>query len=279
MNGQRAAPLIDAHAHLQARQFDGDRAAVLRRARAAGVAAIVCSADDEASSRAAVALAEAEPDVWATVGVHPHEAKDADAGTIARLAELARHPRCVAIGEIGLDYHYDHSPREVQRALFAAQLEQLGALGLPMVIHSREAAEDTLAILSAWRAGADGERAPGLMHCFGYDAGWAERFLELGFLLSIPGVVSYPKAEQVQQVAAMVPEERFTVETDCPYLAPQSHRGRRNEPAYLPETVRAIAALRGCAAEAVAARAAENARRLFRLPEPSATANGQRGAQ
>jgi TatD DNase family protein len=279
VNAQRAASVIDAHAHLQARQFDGDRAAVLARARAAGVAAIVCAADDEVSSRAAVALAEVEPDVWATVGVHPHEAKDADAGTIARLAELARHPRVVAIGEIGLDYHYDHSPRAVQRTLFAAQLEQLGALGLPVVIHSREAAEDTFAILSAWRAGAVGEQVPGLMHCFGYDIDRAERFLELGFLLSLPGVVTYPKAGQIQQVAAMVPEDRFTVETDCPYLAPQSHRGRRNEPAYLPETVRAIAALRGCSAETVATRAAENTRRLFRLPALTATAIAERGAQ
>jgi len=278
VNAQRAAPLIDAHAHLQARQFDGDRAAVLQRARAAGVEAIVCSADDEASSRAAITLANAEPDLWATVGVHPHEAKAADTGTLERLRELARSPRVVAIGEIGLDYHYDHSPRDVQRALFAAQLEQLGALGMPVVIHSREAADDTYAILSGWRAHAGGERMPGLMHCFGYDAGWAERFLALGFLLSIPGVVTYAKAEQVQRVAATVPADRFTLETDCPYLAPQSHRGRRNEPAYLPETAGAIAALRGCPAEAVAAQAAENTRRLFGLPEPRVAAQIHREA-
>lgn len=280
MTTQQAASLIDAHAHLQAPQFDADRAAMLGRARAAGVRAIVCSADDEASSRAAVRLAEAEPDVWATVGVHPHEAKDADAGTLERLDALARHPRVVALGEIGLDYHYDHSPRDVQRTVFAKQLEQFTPLSLPFVIHSREAPEDTYAILASWRSGAAAEpTAPGLMHCFGYDVAWAERFLDLGFLLSIPGVVTYPKAEQVQRVAAIVPANRYTVETDCPYLAPQSQRGRRNEPAYLPETVRAIAALRGCSAEAVAAQAAQNTQHLFKLPALDAAGRAGKGSE
>lgn len=192
---------------------------------------------------------------------------------------MAGHPRVVAIGEIGLDYHYDHSPREAQRALFAAQLDQLEALGLPVVIHSREAADDTFAILASWLAGRAAERtAPGLLHCFGYDAGWAERFLELGFLLSIPGVVTYPKAEQIKQVAAMVPHDRFTVETDCPYLAPQSHRGRRNEPAYLPETVRGVAALRGCSVELVAAQSVANTRALFKLPGPVSALGLAKGA-
>jgi len=273
VNAQQGASLIDAHAHIQARQFDADRQEMLTRARAAGVGAIVCSADDEASSRAAVALAEAQPDVWATVGVHPHEAKRANAGTFARLAELARHPRVVAIGEIGLDYHYDHSPRDVQRAVFETQLGLAASLGLPVVIHSREAAEDTFAVLSAWRRGANVAAAPaGLLHCFAYDTEWAGRFLELGFSLSLPGTVTYPKAESSQLVAAMLPDERFTVETDCPSLAPQSRRGRRNEPAYLPETVAKIAALRGVDAAALGARAAENARQLFRLPAAATTA-------
>lgn len=270
MNAQQARPLIDAHAHMQARQFDADRAQVLARARAAGVGAIVCAADDEESSRAAVALAATEPDVWATVGIHPHEARHADAGTIERLGELARKPRVVAIGEIGLDFHYDHSPRDVQRSVFEAQLQIAPALDLPVVIHSREAAADTFAILRAWRrgAGATLER-PGLMHCFGYDVEWAERLLDLGFFLSIPGTVTYQKAEQVQRVAAMTPADRLTVETDCPYLAPQSHRGRRNEPAFLPETVGKIAALRGVEAHVLGERAAANTRRLFGLPEPA----------
>ncbi len=269
--------MIDAHAHLQARQFDAGRAEMFARARAAGIGAIICSADDEASSRAAVALAEAEPDVWATVGIHPHEARTVADGTLERLAATARHPRVVAIGEIGLDYHYDHSPRDVQRAVFEAQLQMVPDLDLPVVIHSRDAAADTYAILLAWRRGA-GMAWPGLLHCFGYDVDWAERFLDLGFYLSIPGTVTYPKAEQVQRVATLIPADRITVETDCPYLAPQSHRGRRNEPSYLPETISTIAALRGASAHELGERAAANTRRLFRLPVLEAAVNAAKGA-
>lgn len=263
MSATGSRPLIDAHAHVQARQFDGDREAVLARARAAGVGAIVCSSDDLDSSRNAIALAERNADVWATVGIHPHEASGCDEHALLELEQLAASPRVVAIGEIGIDYYRDLSPRPVQRDAFTRQLELAERTGRPVVIHSRDAAEDTYTILRAW----SGLRANRLhqMHCFGYDVTWAERFLELGFMLSIPGTVTYPKAEQVKAVAAMAPDDRLTVETDCPYLTPQSRRGKRNEPGYLAETVSMIASLRGTDPDAIGELSAANARRLFRL--------------
>ena len=269
-----ATPYFDAHAHVQAPQFDADRAATLDRARAAGIGGIICAGDDVASSTAALALAEREPDVWATAGVHPHEAAAAGDTALDELRALLAAPRCVAVGEIGLDYFYDRSPRPVQREWFARQCALASEIGKPIVVHSRDAAEDTLAILADWVAAGAVPNPPGLIHCFAYDRAIAERFLALGFLISIPGTVTYPRAETVRAVAAWVPEDRLTVETDSPYLAPQRWRGRRNEPAYLSETVRQIAALRGLDALRLAQMAATNARRLFKLaaaPEDAAT--------
>lgn len=270
---------IDAHAHVQVSQFDGDRAAMLVRAATAGVAAIICASDDEPTSRAAVDLAEQTSAVWATVGIHPHEAAEAAADCIANLASLATSPRVVAIGEIGLDYYRDLSPRPVQQRLFAQQLELAEQLDLPVVIHSRDAAADTYSMLRTWRSTApkQGWHAPGIMHCFGYDATWAGRFLELNFLISIPGTVTYPKAALIQEVATVVPETMLTVETDSPYLAPQSRRGRRNEPAYLPETVSKIAALRRVDAVQLRHATVTNAQRLFRLDQPAGEAAGLKG--
>jgi TatD DNase family protein len=257
-------PYLDAHAHIQSGRFDGDRAAMLARARAAGVGGIVCAADEIAGSRAALALAESDPLIWSTAGIHPHEAASAPAGWREALTELLAEPRCVALGEIGLDYFYDRSPRQTQRALFEQQLALLGTGGKPVVIHSRDAAEDTYAILGAWRA-TRRDDGPGLLHCYSYDADWAGRFLALGFYLSLPGTITYPNAEQTRAVARMVPLDRLTGETDCPYLAPQRWRGKRNEPAYLTETVREIAAQRGCDTLPLAIATAENARRLYKL--------------
>jgi TatD DNase family protein len=268
-----ATPYLDAHAHVQAPQFDADRAAMLDRARAAGIGGIICAGDDVASSAAALALAESAPDIWATAGVHPHEAAAAGPAALDDLRALLAAPRCVAIGEIGLDYFYDRSPRPVQREWFARQCALAAENGKPIVVHTRDAAEDTLAILTDWIAGGGLPDPPGLIHCFAYDQATAERFLALGFLLSIPGTVTYPRAETVRAVAAWMPEDRLTVETDCPYLAPQRWRGQRNEPAYLVETVRQIAALRGVDALRLAQTAATNARRLFKLaaaPEDAA---------
>ena len=261
--------LFDTHVHLHDRSFDADRDAVLARARAAGVREMVLIGETERSSGRAVDLAATDPHLWATVGLHPHEARHADDRFDARLALLTRQPRVVAIGEIGLDFHYDRSPRAVQQAVFRRQLAVAADCDLPVAIHSRSAEAETLAILAEWsverrRRGA----APplGVMHCFGYDVAAMERFLALGLMISIPGTVTYPRAEAVRAVAAAVPDEALVIETDAPVLAPQSHRGRRNEPAYLVETAEGVAAVRGVALDRLAEQTRANARRLFRLP-------------
>lgn len=258
-------PYFDAHAHVHTRRFDSDRGAVIARAREAGVGGIVCAGDDLASSRAALALAHTDAEIWATAGIHPHEAAAAPADAEQQLRALCADPRVVAVGEIGLDYFYDHSPRPEQRDWFTRQLDIARAAELPVVVHTRDAAEDTLAILRDWRDAGRTAGPPGVIHCFSYDAAWAARFLALGFYLSIPGTVTYPSGGSTREVAAMVPADRFTVETDCPYLAPQIHRGRRNEPAYVVETLREIATLRGTDALPLAEMTAGNARRLYRL--------------
>ena len=260
--------LFDTHVHLQDRSFDADRGDVLARARAAGVAELVTVSEDERSSRGAIALAGSNSHLWATVGVHPHKASTADGEFDRRLATLARRPRVVAIGEIGLDFHYDRSPRPVQIDLFRRQLAVAAACDLPVVIHSRSAEAETLAVLEEWSSEQrrKGARLPlGVMHCFGYDAAGAERFLALGFMISIPGTVTYPRAEAVQAVARMVPDDALLLETDAPVLAPQRRRGKRNEPAYVVETAEAVAALRNVTLEDLAGRTRENARRLFRI--------------
>jgi TatD DNase family protein len=263
--------LFDTHCHLQARTFDADRADMLARARAAGVTELVAVGESEASSRAGIDLAATDPRIWAAVGLHPHNARTAGPDFDAQLAALARRPRVVAIGEIGLDYHYDRSPRPVQVDLFRRQLTVAADAGLPVVIHSREAEADTLAILEEWSAGRRraGAREPlGVMHCFGYGPDAAARFIDFGFMVSIPGTVTYPKADAVQAVARSVPDEWLVIETDAPVLAPQRHRGRRNEPAYLVQTAEAVAALRRVDLATLAARTRSNAFRLFRLPQP-----------
>ncbi|HEY8490868.1 MAG TPA: TatD family hydrolase [Dehalococcoidia bacterium] len=271
--------IIDAHAHLQSREFDADRAAVLERAWQAGLDAVVNAGDDLASSAAAVALAEADPRLFATVGVHPHAASSLDGAALHRLADLARSsPRVVAVGEIGLDFYRNLSPPDHQRRAFRAQLDLADELGLPVVIHARAAAEETYRILAAW-AGARPRTAPlGVLHCFEGDADLAARYVALGFLISVPGTVTYPKNARTQEVAAVTPLDALVVETDCPYLTPQSRRGRRNEPGLITETVAKIAELRGTAPEEVARHTARNAARLFRLPRGTAAAAGGREA-
>jgi len=279
VNRERPGPYVDSHAHIQARQFGGDTAGVVDRAAAAGVGTIVCASDDEQSSVDAVKLAERFNSVWATVGVHPHEAAHATAATWERLTELANSKAVVAIGEIGLDYYRDLSPRPTQRAVFQHQIELAATQRLPIVVHSRDAAEDTYAILRGWRESAGAAAMePGVIHCFGYDTSWAERFLALGFLISVPGTVTYPKANQMKEVAVAVPQGSLLVETDSPYLAPLPWRGKRNEPAYLPETVNMIASLRGERAEHLGMATGANARRLFRLDERAGAGAARRGA-
>jgi TatD DNase family protein len=258
--------LVDSHCHLDDRQFDEDREATIARARAAGVETMLAigTGDGPPDLEAAIRLAGRHDFIYATVGVHPHDAAKATEETFARLAALAKHSKVRAVGEIGLDYHYDFSPREVQRAVFERQLTLAAAAGLPVVIHTREAWEDTISIL---RAGWHGE---GIMHCFTGDAVQAREALDLGFHLAFGGVLTFPKAETVREAARITPLEKLLVETDSPYLAPVPMRGKRNEPAFIVETVRRLAEVRGSHPEEIAAVTGANFERLcLRHPLPS----------
>jgi len=255
---------VDSHAHIDGEEFDADRDEVVARARAAGVRAIlnVGTGDPHGGNfERAAAVAERYEGVYAAAGVHPHDARLYDDAAERRLLEVLRGSRrMVALGEIGLDYHYDNSPRDVQREVFARQLRLARAEGLPVIIHSREADEDTLEIL---RAEYEGSASGGVMHCFGGGPSLAEGALALGFCISFAGNVTFKKADALREVAAVVPAERLLVETDCPFLAPVPHRGRRNEPAHVVETARFLAALRGVAHEELGRATSENFARLF----------------
>lgn len=253
--------MVDSHTHIDSEEFDGDRAEVLARARAAGVTLMVDPGCDVPSSERAVALAEAHEDVYAAVGIHPHTAREASPAAFDTLRRLAAHPRVVAVGETGLDYHYDFSPRDQQRESLAMHVALAHEVGLPMVLHCRNAEEDLIAILERL----DGARCGGVVHCFTGPAAVAMRLVALGFYIGVTGIVTFKKAVDVQETARQVPVERLLVETDAPYLAPIPYRGKRNEPAYVAETVRCIAGLRGMSVEALAEATAANARRLFRL--------------
>jgi TatD DNase family protein len=248
--------LVDSHAHLDFSQFDADRDAVIERARGAGLVAILNVGADLPSSRAAVGLAETHDFIYAAVGVHPHDAATVTPAVLDELRALARHPKVVAVGEIGLDYYRDLSPRPVQRRAFADQLALAAELGLPVVVHSREAHGDVLAALRGW-GGA------GVLHSYSAGPERLEEVLELGFSIGISGPVTFRKADRLRAVAAAVPLERLLVETDCPYLTPVPYRGKRNEPAYVRYVVEAVARARGVPAEAVAQATAVNAHSLF----------------
>ncbi len=250
--------LVDTHCHLDNEQFESDREAVIERARNAGVERMMAigTGDGPPDLEVAVRLADAYPFLYATVGVHPHDASKATEQTFARLRELLRHPKVLALGEIGLDYHYDFSPREVQREVFERQLDLATEAGKPIVIHTREAWTDTLDVLRArWQ----GE---GIMHCFTGDAAQAREALEYGFHLSFGGVLTFPKAESVREAARITPEDRLLIETDCPYLAPVPRRGKRNEPAFIVETARRLAEVRGVTPDDIARATTANFERL-----------------
>jgi len=250
--------LIDSHAHLDFRQFDDDRESVIQRAREAGLVAIVNIGTDLASSQATVALAEQHDFIYATLGVHPHSADTVTPAVLDELRALAQHPKVVAVGETGLDYYRDLSPRPVQRQAFADQLALATDLGLPVIIHSRDAHDDVIAALRGWRG-------IGVMHSYSAGPGRLEEVLELGLCVGISGPVTFPKADALRAVAAAVPLERLLVETDCPYLTPEPYRGRRNQPAYVRYVVEAVARTRRVSAEAVAQATADNVRRLFSI--------------
>ena len=254
--------LFDTHAHLHFPEFDADREAMLVRAREAGVSRMLTIGTDPETSRAALAMAAREADVWATVGIHPHEAAEADAAAVDEIERLAPDSRVVAVGEIGLDYFRNLSPREDQRRVFRALIGIARRAGKPVVIHCRDAHEDTLAILAEERV----QEVRGIMHCFSGDVPIARRCLDLGLVISLAGPVTYPNARALPDVARFVPGDRLVVETDCPFLPPQGYRGKRNEPAYLAITAARVAELRGEPIETLAARTTANACALLGIP-------------
>jgi TatD DNase family protein len=267
--------LIDSHCHLQFPQFADDRQRVIERAREAGVSSMVVVGTDLEASFQALTLAETHRDLYATVGCHPHEASHLDHKSRRNLRALADSPRVVAIGEIGLDFYRNLSPPDAQRTAFRRLLDMAAELRLPVVIHARAADDEAFATLSDWvpqvRPHWPQGRPVGVLHCFSGDLGLARRYVDLGFLISIPGTVTYPNADRVAAVAAGLPLECLLVETDAPYLTPQSVRGRRNEPSFLVETVDKIAELRGQSTQDVADKTAQNAVALFALPQAAPT--------
>jgi TatD DNase family protein len=265
---------VDSHAHLDGKQFETDREDVIARAREAGVKTIVAigNGDGPPTLDAGVRLAEKYPFLYATVGIHPHEARLADETAFAEMARLARNPKVIAWGEIGLDYFYDHSPRETQKQVFARQLELAAAAKLPIVIHCRpsessaDAWEDCLRMIEQQWAPHD---LGGILHCFTGSWAQAKRALDVGFMISFAGNVTFPKAQQIRDAALQVPLDRMLIETDAPYLAPVPHRGKRNEPAFVTETARKLGELRGLGMEEVGEQTSRNFYNFFKLAEIS----------
>ena len=251
--------LVDSHCHLDDEKFDADREQVMERALAAGVETMMAIGTG-GELDVAIRQAERYRFIYATIGVHPHDASKATEETYARLRDLSQHPKVLAIGEIGLDYHYDFSPRDVQREVFHRQLEIAALAGKPIVIHTREAWEDTMAQVASLPHG-------GIMHCFTGDEAQARQALALGFHLSFGGVLTFPRAQSVREAARITPDDRLLVETDCPYLAPVPYRGKRNEPAFVVETARRLAVERGTTVDAIAEVTSRNFRSLcLRVP-------------
>jgi len=258
--------LIDSHVNLHAPQFDDDRDAVIARARAAGVGLMVEISDKLSTFEATHALAMAHDDIWATVGVHPHEAKDYADLTADRLVDLAARPKIVGIGECGLDFHYDLSPRDTQAAVFRQHIEAARRTGLPLVVHTREADPVMADILTEEQA-----RGPFrfLMHCYTSGPELAEKAAELGAWFSVSGIATFKAAAEVREIIAAMPADRIIVETDCPYLAPVPHRGRRNEPAYVGHVLEKLAGIRGWSRDEAEACTTDAFFALFdRIPRP-----------
>jgi TatD DNase family protein len=282
---------IDSHAHLEGKRYDADRDEVLARAKQNGIEAYLAigNGDGPDTANCGIQLAEKYdgrpeyPRIWASVGIHPHEASLATGAADARMLEWARHSKVIAWGEIGLDYYYDHSPRDVQKAVFRRQMELAKAAKLPIIIHCRpsenseNAWDDCLSLIaehwSAEHGGAEHGRSSGLggiLHCFTGSTEHARRALDMGFMISFAGNITFPKAQSIRDAAQMVPLERMLIETDSPYLAPIPHRGKRNEPAFVAEVAHQIGELRGLSAEEIGSHTTDNFYRFFRLvPDPT----------
>jgi TatD DNase family protein len=270
-NDQRPV-FVDSHAHLDGEQFQADREQVIARAREAGVETIVAigNGDGPGNLDCGIKLAEKYEFIYATVGIHPHEAKLVTDAVFSELEQLAKKPKVIGWGEIGLDYFYEHSPREVQLQVFVKQMELARAVKLPIVIHCRpsegndDAWHDCLELISEhWAGGGLG----GVLHCFTGTWAHAKRALDVGFMISFAGNITFPKAQQIRDAAKAVPLDRMLIETDCPYLAPTPHRGKRNEPAFVRETARQLGELRGLSTEEVGVQTANNFYRFFSLHE------------
>ncbi len=270
---------VDTHCHLDFEHFDPDREAVLQRAQEAGVVAVINPAVDLASSERALALARRYDAVFAQVGVHPNSATEVEGEGLERLRGWTQEPKVVAVGEIGLDYHWNVHPPDVQAAAFRAQLDLAAAVGLPVVIHSREAQEDTYRILAAWAREVEAGRSPlnarpfkGVWHSFQGDKDLAYRVLDLGFCISLGGPVTFKNARALQALVPHLPLERLLLETDAPFLSPHPYRGRRNEPARIPLIAEAIARLQGVSVAEVARVTTATAQACFGLALPVAPA-------
>ncbi|HEY6369663.1 MAG TPA: TatD family hydrolase [Candidatus Sulfotelmatobacter sp.] len=263
---------VDSHAHLDGKQFDSDREQVIARAREAGVKTMVAigNGDGPPTLDAGIRLADQHPFMYATIGIHPHEARLADESAYQTMEQLARHPKVIAWGEIGLDYHYDHSPRDTQKRVFARQMELAAAAHLPIVIHCRPSDGSE----NAWQDCLDmiqGQWAPnglgGILHCFTGNRAQAKRAADMGFMISFAGNLTFPKALQIRDAALEVPLDRLLIETDSPYLAPVPHRGQRNEPAFVKETARKLGELRGLSMDDMGEQTAHNFYNFFKLAE------------
>jgi len=255
--------LIDSHAHIQGKEYAGEAEALIERARAAGVEKIIAvgGAGDMSSNTEAVALADSFPNIYATVGMHPHDAKDVGADELRALRELTSHAKVIAVGETGLDYYYNHSPHEVQRRVFTQFIHMARETGLPIVVHERDAAQEVAELLRS-----EGRRElHGVIHCFTGNYEAACDYLDLGFYLSFTGIITFKNAEPLRQVVRQVPLERMFVETDSPYLTPVPHRGKRNEPAYVRLVAETVASVKNISLEDVARVTTENVQNLFKI--------------
>ncbi|MGA2005865.1 MAG: TatD family hydrolase [Terriglobales bacterium] len=279
---------IDSHAHLEGKRYDADRDAVLARAKATGIESYLAIGNGEGPDTADCGIRLAEkysgqaqyPEIWASVGIHPHEASLANEEAYSKLLKWSKHPRVIGWGEIGLDYFYDHSPRDTQKAVFRRQMELAQTAKLPIIIHCRpsdnseNAWDDCLAMIADHWSGERGSAGQlssaglgGILHCFTGSVEHARHALDMGFLISFAGNITFPKAQNIRDAAQFVPLDRMLIETDSPYLAPIPHRGQRNEPSFVIEVARRIGELRNLPAEAVGAQTAENFRRFFKLDE------------